>query len=198
MKPRDHSNVQPWFELARADLAMADLVVASPDSTPEMFGLACFHAQQAAEKALKALVIAEGLPMPRSHDLVLLLDRVTRTGSHEQQLLEALLPVADDAVRADLAEQAVQASWTVDQLAAAVRAHLPPPEDPAPGERAVRPRTIQTLRVVREELVKRFDADRLKRDWQRLSAGDKRKAAAWLEELEAHVRALRASLPPDQ
>jgi HEPN domain-containing protein len=90
MKPRDHSNVQPWFELARADLAMADLVVASPDSTPEMFGLACFHAQQAAEKALKALVIAEGLPMPRSHDLVLLLDRVTRTGSHEQQLLEAL------------------------------------------------------------------------------------------------------------
>jgi hypothetical protein len=62
----------------------------------------------------------------------------------------------------------------------------------------VRPRTIQTLRVVREELVKRFDADRLKRDGQRLSAGHKRKAAAWLEELEAHVRTLRASLPPVQ
>ena len=34
----------------------------------------CFHAQQAAEKYLKALVQEIGTAVPRSHDLILLLD----------------------------------------------------------------------------------------------------------------------------
>jgi HEPN domain-containing protein len=35
----------------------------------------CFHAQQAAEKALKAFLVARGETPPRSHDLVFLLAR---------------------------------------------------------------------------------------------------------------------------
>jgi HEPN domain-containing protein len=32
-------------------------------------GLACFHAQQAAEKALKGLLVLAGVDVPRSHEL---------------------------------------------------------------------------------------------------------------------------------
>jgi HEPN domain-containing protein len=35
---------------------------------------ACFHAQQCAEKYLKARLVAAGIQFPRTHDLVLLLD----------------------------------------------------------------------------------------------------------------------------
>ena len=74
MKPLDHADVLPWQELARADLAMADLALADPHSTAAMYGLVCFHAQQAAEKSLKAALIAADRPAPRTHSLVLLLD----------------------------------------------------------------------------------------------------------------------------
>ncbi len=41
--------------------------------------LACFHAQQAAEKALKATLVTAGTPVPRTHDLVALVALVTGT-----------------------------------------------------------------------------------------------------------------------
>jgi len=34
----------------------------------------CFHAQQAAEKALKAVLVAYGIPVPKTHNLRTLLD----------------------------------------------------------------------------------------------------------------------------
>jgi HEPN domain-containing protein len=34
----------------------------------------CFHAQQAAEKALKAVLIAKGVPPPKTHNIRTLLD----------------------------------------------------------------------------------------------------------------------------
>jgi HEPN domain-containing protein len=34
----------------------------------------CFHAQQAAEKALKAVLIAKGIPPPKTHNIRILLD----------------------------------------------------------------------------------------------------------------------------
>ena len=37
---------------------------------------ACFHAQQCAEKYLKARLAAAGLPTPKVHDLTALLDRL--------------------------------------------------------------------------------------------------------------------------
>jgi HEPN domain-containing protein len=43
-------------------------------ATPPMPGNACFHAQQAAEKFLKAFLVARGSAVPRTHDLDLLLD----------------------------------------------------------------------------------------------------------------------------
>jgi HEPN domain-containing protein len=52
-----------------ARLALAD--------TPPMCRQACFHSQQAAEKMLKALMELHQQPIPRSHDLLALLDSLT-------------------------------------------------------------------------------------------------------------------------
>ncbi|MBI2506334.1 MAG: HEPN domain-containing protein [Candidatus Latescibacteria bacterium] len=55
--------------------AYSDLELARVVRTPMILleGL-CFHAQQAAEKALKAVLIANGIPFERIHNLKTLLD----------------------------------------------------------------------------------------------------------------------------
>ena len=57
--------VERWLSYARMDLHEVRLNLAH-GGTPN---IACYHAQQAAEKALKALLIARGLDVPRIHDL---------------------------------------------------------------------------------------------------------------------------------
>ena len=60
-----------WIRYARGDLAMAE-----HPATPEvLLELLCFHAQQAAEKAFKAVLLKvhDDLP-PRTHDIILLMD----------------------------------------------------------------------------------------------------------------------------
>jgi HEPN domain-containing protein len=60
-----------WLERARADLAMARLGL----QDGSLSGLAAFHCQQAAEKALKAFLAWRNQPLPRTHDLPELLFR---------------------------------------------------------------------------------------------------------------------------
>ncbi len=65
--------VRYWLDLARGDLAAARVLSAAANVPPRVSaGLA----QQAAEKALKALMASLGLEPPRSHDLVALAHRV--------------------------------------------------------------------------------------------------------------------------
>ena len=59
-----------WLRHAYSDLALAS-IVPFPPVLPEQL---CFHAQQAAEKALKALLIAYRLSVPRTHNLRTLLE----------------------------------------------------------------------------------------------------------------------------
>lgn len=67
-----------WLVYARADLAFAE--IAPPAGVfLELMG---FHAQQAAEKALKAALLARtGETPPRTHDLPLLLDLLRAAGA---------------------------------------------------------------------------------------------------------------------
>lgn len=58
-----------WLGFAAADLDAARVLLADPGIPPR---LACFHAQQAAEKALKAALVAEAIPFRKTHDLVVL------------------------------------------------------------------------------------------------------------------------------
>ncbi len=59
-----------WLRYAYSDLGLAR--VRRP-SKVLLEGL-CFHAQQAAEKALKAVLIAKGVPPPKTHNIRTLLD----------------------------------------------------------------------------------------------------------------------------
>ena len=56
-----------WLQYARDDLRIAELIREARDAPPR---IACFHAQQAAEKAIKALLIAHQTRFPHVHDLV--------------------------------------------------------------------------------------------------------------------------------
>lgn len=58
-----------WLRHAQSDLAIAR----ARKSRRMLYEHQCFHAQQAAEKAVKALLVANGILVPRSHDLVFLL-----------------------------------------------------------------------------------------------------------------------------
>lgn len=59
-----------WLENARADLALARVQL-PPGGLYEHL---CFHAQQAAEKSIKAVLLAAGVDFPFTHDLQALLD----------------------------------------------------------------------------------------------------------------------------
>lgn len=58
-----------WIRYAQSDLRAAERLL---DEELVLFGTSCFHAQQAAEKALKAILVFYGIDFPKTHDLVLL------------------------------------------------------------------------------------------------------------------------------
>ena len=63
------SDASDWLKFARDDLAAARTLLSDPDIPSR---IACFHAQQSAEKALKALLVASSIPFKKTHDLVVL------------------------------------------------------------------------------------------------------------------------------
>ena len=58
-----------WAEKAEEDLTVVRFSLRRKDPLTPM---ACFHAQQAAEKYLKAALVARTVVVPKTHDLVLL------------------------------------------------------------------------------------------------------------------------------
>lgn len=69
-------DVRDWLMLARADLAHAE--ANPPGGLPQVN---CIHAQQATEKALKALLIDKGRPdFPYTQDLKVLVDMLQESG----------------------------------------------------------------------------------------------------------------------
>ena len=77
MSPSDSSDSAAWLRYARSDL---DLAAADPWGGVLLETLA-YHAQQAAEKALKAVLLhATRETPPRTHDVVLLCDLAREAG----------------------------------------------------------------------------------------------------------------------
>ena len=64
---REESEREEWLRYAREDQRSAHLLIASAGIAPRE---TCVMAQQAAERALKAVLIAEGTLVPRSHQLI--------------------------------------------------------------------------------------------------------------------------------
>ncbi len=70
-QPEDAKAVHEWVQKAENDLLNADHTLLLGDNCP--YDTVCFHAQQCAEKYLKALLAFRGIPFPKIHDLVELL-----------------------------------------------------------------------------------------------------------------------------
>lgn len=108
--------IQAWLERADEDLEAIRLMLA-PDRVP--WGPVCFHAQQAAEKYLKALLIQRGQHPDRTHDLRQLLES-------SRQLGYALAGIHDDCVL--LSNYAVEARYPDERMS---RPGPTPPEGQA-------------------------------------------------------------------
>ncbi len=78
-------SVQDWLRYAASDLELARM-----SGVPNvMLESLCYHAQQCAEKALKAALIARGIPVPRTHSIGLLLDSLAERTIIPQDVEEA-------------------------------------------------------------------------------------------------------------
>lgn len=60
-----------WLRLAARDIRLAELALGD---APPLAGEALYHAQQAAEKALKGFLVSNGVAYPLTHDVRKLLD----------------------------------------------------------------------------------------------------------------------------
>lgn len=69
----DERDSETWLRFATEDLEAGEMVARGPGFAPRV---ACYQAQQAAEKALKAVLVEDGRPFPVTHDLRVLRDLV--------------------------------------------------------------------------------------------------------------------------
>jgi HEPN domain-containing protein len=69
MRPEAGSSAD-WLRIARSDLALARI----PAQGEILRETLCFHAQQAVEKSLKAVLVELGVAFPRTHSIERLID----------------------------------------------------------------------------------------------------------------------------
>lgn len=85
---------QRFLGLAKADLAAFELLAGNPEIRR---AIAFFHAQQAVEKCLKAILFAHGVEFHRTHDLLQLAGNIAATGialPYQEESLLKLNPFA--------------------------------------------------------------------------------------------------------
>lgn len=82
----DVSPERDWFEKADQDLEMARRALGPEKPLP---GMACYHAQQCAEKYLKGYLIAHSVPFRFVHDLVYLTQLCTAREPAFEELMSA-------------------------------------------------------------------------------------------------------------
>lgn len=76
--------VNAWFAKAENDLKAIELIMADEDTPTD---IACFHAQQAAEKYLKGYLLFHQIKFPKIHDLESLIELCCQIKSQFGQLL---------------------------------------------------------------------------------------------------------------
>jgi HEPN domain-containing protein len=74
---QDPSQPRSWLRRARSNLTRARLLAGEPGVLYEDL---CFDAQQAVEKALKAVLVQRGARVPKTHSLAELLTLVQKAG----------------------------------------------------------------------------------------------------------------------
>lgn len=77
-------SARDWLRHARSDLALARM----RKTKTLLYEHLCFHAQQAAEKAFRAVLVHHGVRVPRSHDLAYLTSTLPEGVSISVNLVE--------------------------------------------------------------------------------------------------------------
>lgn len=85
-------DVQRWIDYAESDLAVAKHLLDT--FFPKPLEIICYHCQQSAEKAIKAVYLALAMPggLPRKHDLTFLLEQM----KHRVAIPEEMFDQADE------------------------------------------------------------------------------------------------------
>lgn len=117
-----------WLENAVADLALAK----APLPLGGIYEHLCFHAQQAAEKSLKAVLLSRGMQFPFTHSIQALLDLLPTDLDVDSQVYQAVdlspyavltrypgeyEPVTEEAYREAIHVADVVVSWAKRLLA---------------------------------------------------------------------------------
>lgn len=112
-----------WVERAEEDFTLARSALKR--KLPLAYG-ACFHAQQCAEKYMKALLISKGADFPKTHDLLMLNNLCSTNGIFLEIAPKHLNTLTDYAVRtrypgadptADDAKEAIELAKLVRSFA---------------------------------------------------------------------------------
>ena len=127
MNERD--SAESMLGLACEDLSALENMASNPVFTERIFG---FHAQQAVEKALKALLTFHDVEYPRTHDLRALTVLLTTSAIDVPEKVDALLTLTTFAVtwrydwNADFTEPLDRARIValVSEVIACVREHI--------------------------------------------------------------------------
>jgi len=85
-----------WMQRARSDLQLARVALRARGVLPED---ACFHAQQCAEKALKALLLQRKIDFPKTHVIEVLLDLLKVSGLTIPESIDEAFELSDYAVQ---------------------------------------------------------------------------------------------------
>ena len=83
-----NQEVKQWIEMAELDYGVAKHLYET--YYPKPLEIICYHCQQAAEKTLKAVIIASGAQagMPKSHDLSFLLNQIKNQVAVEERFYD--------------------------------------------------------------------------------------------------------------
>lgn len=92
----NRSEASAWLEKADHDLLAVDVISAASDPP---WDIVVFHAQQAAEKLLKALLVSHGHQPPKVHDLMRLLTLCVPYGAELAQFADDCAFLSPLAVR---------------------------------------------------------------------------------------------------
>ena len=83
----DEFLVKEWLEYAKMDFDTA--VHLHQTMVPEPLEIVCYHCQQFVEKTLKAMLIAKGFPVAKTHDLGILAAQLAETIDVPEEVLDA-------------------------------------------------------------------------------------------------------------
>ncbi|RJP14293.1 MAG: HEPN domain-containing protein [Candidatus Abyssobacteria bacterium SURF_5] len=129
MNDKKRDLAKAWLKKAQNDLVTASQTLLLPDGPTDTV---CFHAQQAVEKALKAMLVYQNVAFPKIHDSLKLLDLVLPSAPDLEKYRQRFAEVSGYAIEvrypSDLVEptreEALQAFKFAEEVVQKIAARL--------------------------------------------------------------------------